>query len=340
MCHAARTPAAGHILDNVKLLLDNVNYTLKEAALDTRLSQHIQDMRRFNRFYTKQIGVLGDGLLQTPFSLTEARVLYELASHETTTATALCAELGLDPGYVSRILRSFKKRGLLDKQPSKLDGRQSVLRLTRKGQASFAILNARSHDEIGALLGTLAPDGQNRLIEAMRTIEGLLGARPEPRVPYLLRQPRPGDMGWVVHRHGVLYAQEYGWDEQFEALVAGIVAEFVGKYDPGRERCWIAEREDETIGSVFLVKKSDTVAKLRLLLVEPKARGLGIGARLVDECIRFARQTGYHKITLWTNSVLLAARHIYENAGFQKVDAEAHHSFGHDLTGETWELAL
>ncbi len=306
----------------------------------TDLSQRVEAVRRFNRFYTQQIGVLQEGLLRSPFSLTEARVIYELAHHEKTTATELGNELGLDAGYLSRILSGFKKRDLIDKQPSKSDGRQSILWLTEQGQEAFTMLNARSHNEIEAMLNELSTEDQKRLVEAMLVIEGLLGAQPEHKVPYLLRPHQPGDMGWVVHRHGVLYAEEYGWDEQFEALVAGIVAKFIQNYDPKRERCWIAEKEGENVGSVFLVKQSDTVAKLRLLLVEPKARGLGIGTRLVDECIRFARRAGYRKITLWTNNVLLAARHIYEKAGFRLVHEEPHHSFGHDLIGETWELEL
>ncbi|MBI1879219.1 MAG: MarR family transcriptional regulator [Chloroflexi bacterium] len=306
----------------------------------TDTSQRIGAVRRFNRFYTKQIGLLNEGLLRSPFSLTEARVIYELAHHEKTTATELGHELGLDAGHLSRILQGFKKRDLIDKQPSETDGRQSLLRLTESGEEAFATLNARSHNEIEAMLNMLSPEAQNRLVEAMRTIEGLLGAQPEQKVPYILRPHQPGDMGWVVQRHGVLYAEEYAWDEQFEALVADIVAKFIQNYDPKRERCWIAEKDGQNVGSVFLVKQSDTVAKLRLLLVEPKARGLGIGARLVNECIRFARQAGYQKITLWTNNVLLAARHIYEKAGFQLVHEELHHSFGHDLVGETWELTL
>ncbi len=306
----------------------------------TDLSQRVEAVRRFNRFYTQQIGVLQEGLLRSPFSLTEARVIYELAHHEKTTATELGNELGLDAGYLSRILSGFKKRDLIDKQPSKSDGRQSILWLTEQGQEAFTMLNARSHNEIEAMLNELSTEDQKRLVEAMLVIEGLLGAQPEHKVPYLLRPHQPGDMGWVVHRHGVLYAEEYGWDEQFEALVAGIVAKFIQNYDPKRERCWIAEKEGENVGSVFLVKQSDTVAKLRLLLVEPKARGLGIGTRLVDECIRFARRAGYRKITLWTNNVLLAARHIYGKAGFRLIHEEPHHSFGHDLVGETWELEL
>ena len=304
------------------------------------VSQRVEAVRRFNRFYTQQIGVLTEKLLSSPFSLTEARVIYELAHHEQTTATELGNELGLDAGYLSRTLRSFKKRALIDKQPSETDGRQSILRLTEQGQGAFATLNARSHNQIEAMLNELSTEDQNRLVEAMRAIEGLLGAQPGHKVPYILRPHQPGDMGWVVHRHGVLYAEEYGWDEQFEALVASIVAEFIPHYDPKRERCWMGEMNGEIVGSVFLVKKSDTVAKLRLLLVEPKARGLGIGTRLVDECVRFARQVGYGKIMLWTNNVLLAARSIYEKVGFRMVYEEPHHSFGHDLIGETWELDL
>jgi DNA-binding MarR family transcriptional regulator/GNAT superfamily N-acetyltransferase len=307
---------------------------------DIDFDQRVEAVRCFNRFYTKRIGVLHEGLLRSPFSLTEARVLYELAHREKPTATELGKELGLDAGYLSRILRGFKKRGLIDKKPSEADGRQSLLWLTEQGQQDFATLNARSRDEIGAMLGNLPAVEQRRLIEAIRAIEGLLGAPPEQKAPYLLRPHQPGDMGWVVHRHGVLYAQEYGYDEQFEALVAEIVAKFIKQYDPKRERCWIAEKDGENIGSVFLVKESDAVARLRLFLVEPKARGLGIGKRLVSECARFARQVGYKKITLWTQSELHAARRIYENAGFRLVHQESHHSFGHDLIGETWELKL
>jgi DNA-binding MarR family transcriptional regulator/N-acetylglutamate synthase-like GNAT family acetyltransferase len=302
--------------------------------------RRIEAVRRFNRFYTKKIGVLHERLLRSPFPLTEARVIYELAHHEKTTATELSNELGLDAGYLSRLLRSFKKRGLIRKQPSQTDGRQNFLSLTERGQEAFAILNVRSRNEIGSMLSSFSGADQNRLVKAMHTIEGLLGAQPERKVPYLLRPHQPGDMGWVVHRHGVLYAEEYGWDEQFEALVAGIVAKFVQRYNPKRERCWMAEMDGEIVGSVFLVEKSRTVAQLRLLLVEPKARGLGMGTRLVSECVRFARQVGYRKIVLWTNSVLNAARHIYEEGGFRLVHEEPHHSFGHDLIGQTWELKL
>jgi DNA-binding MarR family transcriptional regulator/N-acetylglutamate synthase-like GNAT family acetyltransferase len=304
------------------------------------LAPRVESVRRFNRFYTKRIGALSDHILKSPFSLAEARVIYELAQREKTTATELGAELGLDAGYLSRMLAAFKKRGLIAKKTSETDGRQSFIWLTEKGRNAFAELNAHSHNEIETLIGRLTPANQNRLIEAMRVIEEALGAQPEQKVPYLIRQHRPGDMGWVTHRHGVIYNEEYGWDEEFEALVAEITAKFIRNYDPKLERCWIAERGGEIVGSVFLVKKTKTMAQLRLLLVEPNARGMGIGKRLVSECLRFARQTGYKAIMLWTNSKLDAARHIYEEAGFRLVEEEPHHSFGHDLVGQNWELNL
>jgi DNA-binding MarR family transcriptional regulator/N-acetylglutamate synthase-like GNAT family acetyltransferase len=284
--------------------------------------------------------VLREEYLESPFSLTEVRVLYELANRGESTASELGEELGLDAGYLSRILSGFQKHGLIRKRPSEADGRRRLLRLTERGREAFAPLDARSRSEIGAMLGGMSIAGQERLVEAMRAIERLLSFRPDPAVPYLLRPPQPGDMGWVVHRHGVLYAREYGWDERFEALVAGIVAKFIQLYDPRVERCWIAERDGEVVGCVFLVRESEEVAKLRLLLVEPEARGLGIGSRLVEECIRFARQAGYLKITLWTNDVLNSARRIYEAMGFQLVHEKPHRSFGHDLVGQTWELML
>ena len=302
----------------------------------------IDTVRRFNRFYTKQIGVLQEHLLESPFSLTEARVIYELAHHDHTTARDLGAELGLDAGYLSRMLRGFHRRGLVQAKRSTIDGRETLLRLTARGQTAFAKLNGESGAEVGAMLRQLPEAAQTRLVNAMQTIEGLLREPPASPsdVPYILRPPRPGDMGWVVQRHGELYAQEYGWDEQFEALVAEIVAKFIRHFDAKRERCWIVERDGVNVGCVFLVQKTRTVAQLRLLLVDPKARGLGIGARLVDECTRFARQTGYRKLMLWTNSVLHAARRIYEHAGYTLVEEEKHHSFGHDLMGQTWELTL
>jgi len=307
---------------------------------ESDFDQRVAAVRRFNRFYTRQIGLLQESYLKRQFSLSQVRVLYELAHRERPTATELGRELGLDPGYLSRILRLFERRGLLKRTPSKADGRQSHLFLTARGQAAFAPLNTRSREEIGSMLRALRARDQIRLVDSMHAIEGVLGAQPEKKVPYLLRPHRPGDMGWVVSRHGALYAQEYGWDETFEALVAGIVKKFIEHYDPRKERCWIAEKDGEPVGSVFVVKQSATVAKLRLMLVEPKARGLGIGARLVDEGVRFAGQTGYGKITLWTNSVLRAARRIYKEAGFCLIRQERHRSFGHDLVGETWDLKL
>ncbi|MGH6898104.1 MAG: bifunctional helix-turn-helix transcriptional regulator/GNAT family N-acetyltransferase [Geminicoccaceae bacterium] len=304
------------------------------------LSGSVEAVRRFNRFYTRQIGVLQEGLLKSPFSLAEARVLYELAHREQPTAAELGKELGLDAGYLSRILRGFERGGLIDRRPSTVDGRQNLLALTAEGRAAFGLLEQATQAQIGAMLGALPEGARRRLLEAMGTIESLLGAGHAPKLPYLLRPQQPGDLGWIVHRHGILYAEEYGFDVQFEALVAEIVAQFVRHHDPRRERCWIAERDGAPVGSVLLVRQSDEVAKLRLLLVEPEARGLGIGARLVQECERFARRAGYRTITLWTNSVLHAARHVYEKAGYRLVHQEAHHSFGHELIGETWELAL
>ena len=307
---------------------------------DEELRKRIDAVRQFNRFYTQKIGVLHEGLLSSPFSLTEVRVLYELAHRERPVASELGKDLGLDPGYLSRILSSFKTKGFIDSKPSEQDGRQSILSLTEKGKAAFAPLNERAREEIGVLIGTLTESDQIRLVRAMESIKEILSPDLKSKTPYLLRPHQPGDMGSVVHLHGMLYAQEYGWDDTFEALVAGIVAKFIQNFDPKRERCWIAEMEGEIVGSVFLVKESETVSKLRLLLVYPKSRGLGIGKRMVSECLRFAKQAGYRKTMLWTNNVLLAARHIYETMGFKLVLEEPHHSFGHDLVGETWELEL
>ncbi len=301
------------------------------------LEQRVELARRFNRFYTRKIGVLHEGAYRSPFSLTEVRVLYELAHRDKPTATELGRELGLDAGYLSRILRGFERRGLVLKIRSAADARQSHLSLTAHGRKVFAPLNARSHDEVAVMLGGLSPAAQTRVIDAMRTIERLLGDPPEPSASFVLRPPQPGDLGWVVHRHGAVYAQEYGYNEQFEALVAEIVAHFVQRYDAKRERCWIAERDGELVGSVFLVARSKTVAQLRLLLVEPRARGSGLGTRLVDECVRFARQAGYRKIMLWTQSELVAARRLYQGAGFHVGRKERNSSFGKDLVSETWE---
>jgi DNA-binding MarR family transcriptional regulator/GNAT superfamily N-acetyltransferase len=304
-------------------------------------AQRIDAVRRFNRFYTRLIGVLDEHLLDSPFSLSKMRVLYELAHRSAPTATELCNHLGLDAGYLSRMLRSFEKQGFVKRSASKADARQSLLALSAKGRSTFLPYEKRSQGQVSGLLASLNPEQQARLLEAMETIERLLGSTPEEHPAYVLRSHRPGDMGWVVHRHGELYWQEYHYDERFEALVAEICAEFIQNLDPGRERCWIAEKDGVNVGSILLVKKSASVAKLRLLLVEPSARGLGIGKKLVEECVRFARHAGYRKILLWTQSELLAARAIYQKAGFQKIAEEKHQSWSRkDLVAETWDLKL
>jgi len=308
-----------------------------------RIEQRAEAVREFNRFYTRRIGVLGEGHLESAFSLTEVRVLFELANREHPTASEIADTLGLDRGYLSRTLRSFQRRGLVITKPGPGDRRRALLRLTPAGRRAFSPLAARARADIVAMLEPLPAAEQARILDAMRAIRASLDrseARPSANVPYTLRSHGPGDMGWVVHRHGVLYSKEYGWDERFEALVAHVVAEFIEKLDPSRERCWIAERNGEIVGSIFVVAKSKTVAKLRLLLVEPSARGLGLGTRLVDEVIRFAREAGYKKITLWTQRDLTAARKIYKTAGFELVAAEPHHLFGASVISETWELRL
>ena len=300
----------------------------------------IAALRRFNRFYTRKLGVLSEHFLQSPFSLTEARVLYELAQDGRTTAKAIGRALGLDAGYLSRILDRFARARLISRAASRADARQTLLALTQKGRAAFRPLDRRSRAEAGAMLAALPAHGQRRLVQAASTIEALLGGERGKPPSLALRQAKPGDYGWIVGRHGALYAEEYGWDESFEAMVAEIVAAFVRKRDPKRERCWITELDGERAGSVTLVRDGDKAAKLRLLFVEPAARGHGVGKRLVDECIRFARAAGYRKITLWTQSILVAARAIYVGAGFEKVRVEPHRSFGKKLVGEYWELRL
>lgn len=311
-------------------------------VMATALPARVSALRRFNRFYTRAIGVLQEAWLGGPFSLTECRILYEIAHSEKPTATIVRNRLDLDPGYLSRILSSFEKRGLIEKTPSATDGRQAFLTLTPEGRRQFAPLEDRTVEQVSGMLEKLSENQQRQLISAAETIEQLLAPeakRPASGVSYLLRPHQSGDMGWIVHRQGVLYAQEYGYNEHFEALVAEIVAKFIQHFDPKRERSWIAERDNEIVGSVFLVAQSKTVAKLRLLYVEPAARGLGIGSRLVRECVRFARQAGYKKMVLWTQSDLDAARHIYKKAGFGVIEKRPHHSFSKDLVAETWELA-
>jgi DNA-binding MarR family transcriptional regulator/predicted N-acetyltransferase YhbS len=304
------------------------------------LGSSIEVVRRFNRVFTRRIGVLREGLLHSRYSLSEVRILFELAHREDRSASDLSRELGLDPGYLSRILVRLEGQGLIARARSENDGRRRILSLTSAGKDAFAMLDTRSREEVAEMLGGLSERDQRRLVDAMGIIEGILQRDFKFSEPFVLRAHEPGDMGWVVNRHGVLYAREYGWDESFEAVVARIVADFIDGYDPAKERCWIAEMGGERVGCVYIVKESETVAKLRLLLVESEARGLGLGTRLVEECIRFARGRSYEKLTLWTNSVLDAARHIYEEHGFVLVDEEEHHSFGHDLVGQNWELAL
>lgn len=306
----------------------------------TDSDDQIAAVRAFNRFYTRKLGVLDQQLLKSPFSLSEARVLYELAHRQDGAAKEIGAELGLDPGYLSRIIQKFDDDGLITRRPLPADRRQYRLGLTAKGRQAFARLERSSQEEVAAMLATLPRGERERLVGAMAAIERLLGeSRASPRSA-ILRSHRPGDIGWIVSRHGAIYAKEYGWDITFEALAAEIAAQFIRSYDPSREHCWIAEIDGEPVGSIFLVKASDEVAKLRLLLVEEKARGQGVGRALTEQCIRFARLAGYSSITLWTQSILVAARGIYQRAGFRRVAEEKHHSFGVDLVGETWELRL
>lgn len=297
-------------------------------------------VRRFNRFYTRRIGLLQEGLHGSPFSLTEVRVMYELAHRKDPTASELGRDLGLDAGYLSRMLRRFEKQGLLARRAAKADARRSHLRLTSKGRTAFAPLNRQSEELVAGLLKPLPAADQVRLLTAMGTIESLLHPADRPSPVVTLRAHRPGDIGWVIARHGALYFQEYGWDARFEALVAEIAGKFLRTFKPERERCWIAERDGAPVGCVFLVQKTKSVAQLRLLLVEPDARGLGIGRRLVAECTRFARAAGYRKIMLWTNSVLDAARHLYVEAGYRLVAEAPHSDFGESLVGQNWELKL
>ena len=299
----------------------------------------VNAVRAFSRFYTKTLGLLRDGLLSSPYSLTEARIIFELANRGSMEVAELRSLLDIDAGYLSRILARFAKSGLATQERSKADGRRQVIQLTRRGRAAFKLLDTRSTEQVRTLLSGLGEEQQRRLVGAMKSIEEIFEPSPGPE-PYILHQPGPGDLGWVVQRHGELYAQEYGWDESFEALVARIVADYVDDRDPRRENAWIAELGGEPVGCVFCVKKDETTAQLRLLLVDPRVRGMGIGSRLVEECIRFARRTGYQQMTLWTNDVLEAARRIYERAGFTLVEEERHRSFGHDLVGQNWSLAL
>jgi DNA-binding MarR family transcriptional regulator/GNAT superfamily N-acetyltransferase len=303
------------------------------------LSQ-VAAVRAFNRFYTRKLGVLDQHLMKSPYSLSEARVLYEIAHREDLSAKEIGTELGLDAGYLSRIVQSFDEDGLIVRKPLASDRRQYQLALTAKGRQAQAKLERSSQDEVGAMMAALSATEGRRLTEAMATIENLLEPPVRARASFLLRSHRVGDMGWVISRQSIAYGDEYGWDISYEALVAEICAQFIKNYDATREHCWIAEADGKPLGSVFLVKASDDLAKLRLLLVEKEARGLGIGRALVEQCVRSAREKGYKRMTLWTQSILVAARKIYQDAGFTLVASEPHRSFGQSLVGETWEREL
>jgi DNA-binding MarR family transcriptional regulator/GNAT superfamily N-acetyltransferase len=310
------------------------------AALAVINTDRIAAVRRFNRFYTQHLGVLADGWLDSPFSLAEARVLYEIHLRRSATATDVGRALGLDAGYLSRILHRFQKLGLIRRETSPSDGRQSFLSLTTRGREAYAPLESRTKRDVGAMLKRLAQSERDRLISAMHDVERIIAPESRTEHDIILREPKPGDLGWIVARHAELYAQEYGWAENFEGICAQIVADFAAKYDPSCERCWIAEMDDRNVGCVFLVKDAGTVARLRLLLVDPAARGRGLGQKLTEECVRFARQSGYTAITLWTHSVLTAARHIYEKAGFCLTSSEKRKSFGKNVVSEYWDLVL
>jgi DNA-binding MarR family transcriptional regulator/GNAT superfamily N-acetyltransferase len=302
-------------------------------------------MRRFNRFYTRHLGVLNDGYLDSPFSLTQARVLYEIrergtANQNLATATEIGRDLGLDAGYLSRLLGHFEKSGLIRKERSPSDGRQSFLSITAMGRKAMELLERRTVRQVGDVLHRLSNPEQDRLVTAMRTVERMIAAGPAAKPEIVLREPRPGDLGWVVARHATLYAEEYGWGGNFEGLCAQIVADFVARHDPSCERCWIAEMDGENVGSVFLVKDTDKVARIRLLLVDPVARGHGVGMRLTEECLRFAKACGYRSVTLWTHGVLTAARHIYGKCGFTLTSSEKRKSFGKQVVSEIWDLKL
>jgi DNA-binding MarR family transcriptional regulator/N-acetylglutamate synthase-like GNAT family acetyltransferase len=299
---------------------------------------HVSAVREFNRFYTQKIGVLRGGLLDSDYTLTEVRVLYEIAHRQRPLASDLVRDLALDAGYLSRILAKFARRGWLKRERSGDDARKAHLHLTARGRAVFQSLDVRARDEIGELLSPLPPEKQLQLQGHLQNVQSLLGARPAANRELVLREHRPGDMGWIVHKHGELYAAEYGWNGDFEALVAEICARFLRELDPSGERCWIAERAGLPVGCIMLVRHSRTVAKLRLLLVDPSQRGMGVGNALVEACLAFAREAGYRKVTLWTQSILVAARKLYEAHGFRKVDSHSHESFGAKLVAETWDL--
>ncbi|MGO1121102.1 bifunctional helix-turn-helix transcriptional regulator/GNAT family N-acetyltransferase [Rhodovibrionaceae bacterium A322] len=303
-------------------------------------AEQIATVRQYNRFYTRQIGLLNEGIHKSSYSLAQARIIYELAHCAKATASDLARDLAMDAGYLSRLVKKLLNLGLLEREQSANDGRQFQLSLSPEGRAVFAELNQSSKNEIRETLTDIPVGERDQLVRAMQSIQDILGQGPEPKVPYILRDPQPGDFGWIIHRQALLYHQEYGWDETFEGLVSEIMGSYIQNHDPKWERCWVAERHGEVIGSIFCVKESETVAKLRLLYVDSRARGLGVGSRLVDEVIRFARAKGYKKLTFWTNDILVSARRIYQAAGFELVEESPHHSFGKDLVGQIWSMDL
>jgi DNA-binding MarR family transcriptional regulator/GNAT superfamily N-acetyltransferase len=307
---------------------------------ETQLRENIHNIRKFNRLYTKKIGLLNKGLLRTRYPLSQARVIFELAQQEKTRSTDIIRELGIDPGYLSRILSLFERQGLIVKEKSDIDSRQWFVKLTKEGKKEFSELNSRANEEIREMIESLTNEELYRLVNAMHTIENTLDPESPPTSPVLLRPHRTGDIGWIIHRHGVIYSEEYDWDETFEALTAEILAEFIQNHDASRERVWIAESNGERVGSVMIVDSGNQIAKLRLFLVESKARGRGIGKQLIEECIDFSKRIGYKKITLWTQSNLLAARHLYSKYGFELIEEEPTTMFGHELVSEVWELQL
>ena len=309
-------------------------------ALGRHDAQRIAAVRQFNRFYTQHLGVLNDGFLDSPFSLTQARVLYEIRERGGTTATDIGRDLGLDAGYLSRILAQFEKAGLIRKERSPCDGRQSLLSITAIGRKAMDHLERRTVRQVGDVLHRLSDPEQDHLVSAMRAVERMIAPAPKAESEIILREPKPGDLGWIVERHATLYLQEYGWAGNFEGVCAQIVADYAMKFDPSCERCWIAEMDGQNVGSVFLVKDTEEIARIRLLLVDPIARGRGLGTRLTEECVRFARERGYRGITLWTHSVLLPARHIYAKAGFTLTSSEKRKSFGQDVVSENWDLTF
>ncbi|SHF41433.1 transcriptional regulator, MarR family with acetyltransferase activity [Seinonella peptonophila] len=304
------------------------------------LEERIHIIRHFNRFITKQIGVLNEGLLQTTFTLTEARLIFELANHQEITSSELIEWLGLDRGYLSRLIKSLESNGIVTKTQSKVDGRHRLLKLTSEGLEAAKRLNQRSQNEIIEMLSHISEEDQERLCSAMKTIENIMKQDQKKSEVFILRSHEPGDIGWITYRHACLYAREYGWNEHFEAMVAEILAKFVKNFNPEKEKCWIAEMDNKNVGSILVTQENEEIARLRMLLVEPKARGLGLGTRLVSESIRFAKKRDYKKLVLWTNNVLLSARNIYKSLGFQCVDKKEHQNFGPQLIGETWELSL